>query len=286
MARERNTLLTASPRARLRLREVSRSVLFVLLFSFAAVDAFAVLQTRESLVVDDHRVGYVERGDGVTVIFESGLGDTVEPWSSVFDDVSRFAHAFAYDRPGYGNSGRAFSQRDGAHIVIELHELLRKANVKPPYVMVGHAVGGMYAELFARTYPDEVAALVLIESRPAEFTHRCKQTRAPACEVPAWQTTFMPPAARAELQSIDDTQRVLAAAPPLREDLPLWVISAGHHYTEGAKWSQLWDTMQREMASRSTQGHHVTVEKSGQYVQRDARRVVIDAIRDAVKAVR
>ena len=284
MARERNTLLTGSPRARRRLRAVFRSLPFLVLFSLAAADASAVLQTRETIVVDDHRVGYVQRGDGVNVIFESGLGDAVEPWSAVFDDVSHFAHAFAYDRPGYGNSGRAFSQRDGAHIVIELHELLRATNVKPPYVMVGHSIGGMYAELFARTYPDEVAALVLIESRPAEFTRRCKQARAPSCEVPAWLTSFMPPTAHAELQELDDMQRVLAAAPPLREDLPLWVISAGRHYTEGAKWSQLWDTMQRELAATSANGHHVLAERSGHYVQRDARRVVVDAIRDAVKA--
>ncbi|MCU1231471.1 MAG: alpha/beta hydrolase [Acidobacteria bacterium] len=263
-----------------------RPLLLVALFSLAATDVAAVLQTRESVVLDDHRVGYVERGDGVTVVFEAGLGDTVETWSSLFDDVARFSHAFAYDRPGYGNSGRAFSPRDGAHIVVELHELLRAANAKPPYVMVGHSFGGMFAELFARTYPDEIAALVLIESRPGEFTRRCRQARAPSCDVPAWMASFMPPAARAELEAIDDTQRALAAAPPLREDLPLWVISAGRHYTEGVKWSQLWDAMQEEMASRSTNGHHIVSERSGHYVQRDARRVVIDAIREAVKAVR
>jgi pimeloyl-ACP methyl ester carboxylesterase len=264
---------------------VFRSLFLVSLFSLTALDAFAVLQTRETLVIDEHRVAFVQRGEGVTVVFESGLGDTVEPWSQVFEDVSHFAHAFAYDRPGYGHSGRAYSARDGAHIVIELHELLRAANVRPPYVMVGHSLGGMFAELFARTYPGETAALILIESRPAEFSRRCRQAHAPSCDVPVWQATFMPPTARAELQAIDDTQRALAAAPPLREDLPMWVISAGQHYTEGPKWSQLWQTMQRESASRSTNGHHILVERSGHYVQRDARRVVVDAIRDAVRAV-
>jgi pimeloyl-ACP methyl ester carboxylesterase len=258
--------------------------LFAVVAALVASVASATLRTREAVAIDDHRMAYVQRGDGVTVVFESGLGDDVSSWSQVFDDVGRFAHAFAYDRPGYGNSGRAVTSRDGAHIVVELHELLRAANAKPPYVLVGHSLGGMFAELFARTFPDETAGLVLVESRPGEFTRRCEQQRAEGCQVPPWMASFMPPAARAELEALDATQRILAAAPPLREDLPLVVVSAGRHLVEGMKWSRLWDTMQRELAARSTRGHQIVVERSGHYVQRDAPKTVIEAIREAVKA--
>ena len=54
--------------------------------------------------------------------------------------------------------------RTGAVIVADLHAVLKKADVQPPYVLVGHSLGGLYLSLYARTYPEEVAGLVLLDS--------------------------------------------------------------------------------------------------------------------------
>ena len=48
-----------------------------------------------------------------------------------------------------------------AEVVTELHDLLAAADVPGPYVLVGHSLGGAFDLLYARTYPDEVAALVV-----------------------------------------------------------------------------------------------------------------------------
>jgi pimeloyl-ACP methyl ester carboxylesterase len=48
--------------------------------------------------------------------------------------------------------------------VWELHTLLEKAGVRPPYVLVGHSHGGTLARLYAFTYPSEVVGMVLVES--------------------------------------------------------------------------------------------------------------------------
>ena len=50
-------------------------------------------------------------------------------------------------------------QSAGAAIVTELHELLKHAGVRPPYVLVGHSLGGLYTSLYAGTYPGEIAAV-------------------------------------------------------------------------------------------------------------------------------
>ena len=54
--------------------------------------------------------------------------------------------------------------RDPAEVVTELHDLLAAAPVPGPYVLVGHSLGGALNVLYARTSPDEVSALVIVDS--------------------------------------------------------------------------------------------------------------------------
>jgi pimeloyl-ACP methyl ester carboxylesterase len=50
--------------------------------------------------------------------------------------------------------------------------LLRRANVRGPYVLTGHSFGGLYTLTSAAHYPDEVAGMVLIDStQPATEPH-------------------------------------------------------------------------------------------------------------------
>lgn len=73
-------------------------------------------------------------------------------------------------RPGHGNSSEASTVRTGATIVEELRSLLRSKGLRPPYVLVGHSLGGLYMQLDARSHPDEVSALILVDStHPNQF---------------------------------------------------------------------------------------------------------------------
>ena len=54
--------------------------------------------------------------------------------------------------------------RNPADVVTELHDLLAAADVPGPYVLVGHSLGGALDLLYARTYPDEVSVLVVVDS--------------------------------------------------------------------------------------------------------------------------
>jgi len=65
--------------------------------------------------------------------------------------------------------------RTGAAIVAELHAVLKQTGVRPPYVLVGHSLGGLYTSLYARTYPGEVVGLVLLDSMHPEQIERCQQ---------------------------------------------------------------------------------------------------------------
>jgi len=83
--------------------------------------------------------------------------------------VSEFAKVVAYDRAGDGLSDEGITPRDGRNIASELHAALVNAHAPPPYVLVGHSLGGPYARIFAGMYPKEVAGLVLVDPTQEEM---------------------------------------------------------------------------------------------------------------------
>ena len=44
----------------------------------------------------------------------------------------------------------------------ELRALLANARIAPPYVLVGHSLGGLVIRVYATEYPSEVAGLALV----------------------------------------------------------------------------------------------------------------------------
>nr|WP_267874034.1 alpha/beta fold hydrolase [Massilia soli] len=110
------------------------------------------------------------------VVFENGLRGTLDQWGKVLDGVSAEASVFAYNRPGYANSEASETTRDGQTIAKELRQVLRHKGLAPPYVLVGHSLGALYVQQFARMYPQEVAGIVLVDGllprmvkKPEEF---------------------------------------------------------------------------------------------------------------------
>lgn len=141
---------------------IAKWIALLCLFGLAAC---ASLPGASTETIGDRRVEYVlSRHDGPVIVFENGLGGRLDWWAKVFPEVAKNATAFAYNRPGTGASDPATSPRDGSHIVDELRALLRSQGLAPPYILVGHSLGGLYMQYFARRYPDEVAGLALVDS--------------------------------------------------------------------------------------------------------------------------
>jgi pimeloyl-ACP methyl ester carboxylesterase len=112
-----------------------------------------------------------EQGEGTpTVIFESGIGATSQNWTWLQREVSRFTRTITYDRCGLGWSTPSPSPRIPSNIVRELHTLLKRAGIPPPYLLIGHSFGGLVVQRFAADHPSEVAGLILIDPmRPHEW---------------------------------------------------------------------------------------------------------------------
>src|SRR5690242_11541081 len=100
-----------------------------------------------------------------TVILEAGLGGTSLDWSKVQPAVARFTRVCSYDRAGLGwSDSTPNTRRTAQQIVSELHLLLAHAQIKGPYVLVGHSVGGLNMRLYAYSYPAEVVGMVLLDA--------------------------------------------------------------------------------------------------------------------------
>ena len=100
---------------------------------------------------------------GPTVVHDAGLGDSGQVWALIQQRLSERARVCSYDRAGLGWSEPGPLPRTYQQAAIELHELLTQAGEEPPYVLVGHSAGVNTVRLFAHTYPEQIAGLVLIE---------------------------------------------------------------------------------------------------------------------------
>lgn len=98
-----------------------------------------------------------------TVIFEAGGGNTNSLWERVQSEIAKTTRTFSYDRAGLGKSEKRNLPSTSVTQVQELHALLKKADVKEPYILVANSYGAFIAKLFANTYPNEVSGIVFVD---------------------------------------------------------------------------------------------------------------------------
>jgi hypothetical protein len=64
---------------------------------------------------------------------------------------------------GLGSSDTATTQRTFLQIATDLHAMLHNAQLSPPYILVGHSMGGPLIRAFAHLYKNEIAGLVFVD---------------------------------------------------------------------------------------------------------------------------
>ena len=106
-----------------------------------------------------------------TVVMESGLWDTSMTWRKVQGQIATFTQACSYDRAGLGFSDPARRPSTALNAADDLHRLVAAAGIQPPFVLVGHSAGGLYATVYAGLYTSDVAGMVLVDPAFAEQDH-------------------------------------------------------------------------------------------------------------------
>lgn len=130
----------------------------------AVFDPNSYLHAQRLVNVGNRRMNIYCSGSGSpTVILDAGLGGSTLDWRLVQPRIAQHTRVCSYDRAGMGFSAPASSSRDAGAVVSDLHALLTRAGIAPPYVLVGHSIAGLYVRLYADRYPRDVVGLVLID---------------------------------------------------------------------------------------------------------------------------
>ena len=140
------------------------------LIFFILITAFSVSAQEHYANIDGQkfRVKIFGKGD-LTVIFECGMSDSLEQFKSIPDSVAAFARVFLYDRADIGKSDTSRQPRTIPNMVSELRIILAHEKIEPPYVLVGHSLGGFIIRYFTSHYPDEVKGLLLLDPAAETF---------------------------------------------------------------------------------------------------------------------
>jgi len=231
-------------------------------------------------VVDGHQVELATAGAGgaATVVFESGLGEDWTHWDEVASEVARHTRIFAYSRPGTGASGPVTTARDPRTIVEELRALLASQGYAPPYLIVGHSMGGAYMELFAKSHPEEVAGTVLVDPRHPDFLDACTGAGLPLdkCGIPESVLSTQSAATIAEYHAFAGASDEMRAAGPFGSS-PVRVLTATDHPWSPAQES-LWESMLASLAAEAVDGRQIIVQGAGHHIQLDRPDVVVNTI--------
>lgn len=216
-----------------------------------------------------------------TVVFESGLGDTLDAWQSVQASIAaNCARTISYNRAGYAGSSPMRGVRDARTIVAELREELRRRNIPPPYVLVGHSLGGLYMQYFARRYPDEVTGLLLVDS--THWNQQLPRT-SPARDSDAQYgqvVVFMSFIARRELADSALAGEQVHSS-PLAKHVPTIVLSStGALLGETPATRVSAARLQEDLVADFPGARQLRVDRSGHYIQKDRPDIVIDAVRE------
>jgi pimeloyl-ACP methyl ester carboxylesterase len=141
------------------------------------------------------------------VIVENGGGSFSIDFALVQPEVAKFTQICSYDRAGCAWSDPGPAMLSVEQTVDDLHLLLRKAGVRPPYVLVGASLGGIFTRAYQRRYPDEIVGMVLDDPTSDEgLGYRVKGKDTPIYEMTA-----------ADMRELI---RPLLRNPPLAPELP------------------------------------------------------------------
>jgi hypothetical protein len=221
-----------------------------------------------SVIVDGRPVAYRVLGSGEPVVVVlSGLGDGMESFEDAAREIAKVATVIVYDRAGYGGSAAASGPRDAAAVDRELSELLVQIGIRRPYAVLGHSVGGLYAEYIAAKHGDRVTGLILEDSRPADFSRRCEAAQAWWCKPPMPLVWLMPRGAQDEFAALPAT---IAQVESARQTNKQRVMVLSRSMPENLSTTDaLWADAQKDLAARHIGSQHLIAAHAGHYIHRD-----------------
>jgi pimeloyl-ACP methyl ester carboxylesterase len=254
-----------------------------------ASESLGLLPPIQALQTRKGRLGYMVSGSGPsTILLFSGAGMSLMGWEPLYPQIETLGTVFGWNRFGMQGSDPPQERQTGAVVIGSLRELIGYAGLEAPYILVAHSLGGLFANLFARLYPEEVAGVLFLEAtHPADHAllkkHESHLTRALGKMLTLPQVLFKPNL-QTELACVRDTVREIEAAGPF-PPVPLSVVTGGLTPKSwlmspgalGAKRAN-----QQELVRLSPLGEQVIAQKSGHFPQMTEPELVLRVLAELV----
>ncbi len=228
---------------------------------------------REMIDVGDHKLQMVRGGAGrCTVIFETGAGGHLDLWLPIAARLHGDAATICYSRAGARGSEDSSYVRTPAAVATELHAMLSRAGVPPPYVLVGASIGGLYVRAFAMKYPNEVAGLVLVDpSHERQFIVARQRMTADELAQMAAAMAKRPELTRRETdgaKAVWDSGQLDVAGP--LPDVPMAILTsirrivAAKDLTEEQRKAEIsdWRALHGELFAQVSNGQHIVSDRA------------------------
>lgn len=263
---------------------------------------------RSASIGNDRTLRYKCAGRGTpTVLVEQGMAISVETafswkepvgWAVIFPKISRVTRICVYDRAGLGRSSKLTLPATSLDAATDLHALLGRLRIPPPYVLAGQSLGGMDALMFANTYPNTVAGMILIDSAHPEQQRRFAEVLPPrGADESAVLRGFRDGPDTPVMGEWFDFPRNSELMRNLHGlgDKPLIVLTrdpkaVGPGGLVPSQWEELtepvWQQLQTQLAMLSTNSKHIVVDHASHNIQFEQPQVVVNAILDIIRQVK
>lgn len=222
------------------------------------------------------------------IVLINGGSGPIEGWMKILPEISKSSTVFSYNRLGVAGSDKPQQPQDGLTIVEQLREALQLIGLKPPFLLVGHSLGGLYANLYARQYPDEVAGVVFLESStPGDISldqHQGKTVKA-LNKLLSMFDSLSPHKKYDEVHFVKQTVEQIHALDRFPA-VPVYVITGGKQnpmMPEAVRKQRL--DNQLALLTLSPTSMHIPADKSGHFPQFSEPKLVIDTIKACMEQV-
>ncbi|MFD2214765.1 alpha/beta fold hydrolase [Metabacillus endolithicus] len=155
----------------------TRNILIVLLSFFLIWIAYHQIMTKfeqkkypaigQYVEVDGKKMHVYSKGKGEhTVVLLSGLGTTAPAldFEPLMNELAKHHKVVVIEPFGYGWSEFTKKERTVENITDEIRTALKESNIDGPYIFMPHSVSGIYSMYYVNQYPDEVEAIIGIDS--------------------------------------------------------------------------------------------------------------------------
>lgn len=219
------------------------------------------------------------KGSTLSIVLISGYNSDLSTWEPLFQKLDPSITWFGFNRAGVGNSENVVGKRDAITIAQETKAILEANQVKPPYILVAHSMGGVYARIFYHLYPNQVKGIVLIDA-----THE-KQIDTLLTFIPKEQRDLL--LEQIEQQQINDLAKMPESSVkeefranfrenfnqisnyPNIQNTPIYVLTSAKIENEDEKFAKAItiDLHRKWALAAGSLGNFMITEKSGHYIQ-------------------